>query len=61
MFFGGELGLLGGSAGARRTITSDPESRKRIETAFRKFRAEVLRKEAAELDRGAGEELGVRL
>lgn len=45
-------GFLAGSASAGRNITSDPESRKRIETAFRRFRADVLRKEADALDKG---------
>ncbi|KAJ5122588.1 hypothetical protein N7448_003722 [Penicillium atrosanguineum] len=52
LFLGGELGFLAGSASAASNITSDPESRKRIETAFRKFRADVLRKEADALDKG---------
>ncbi|OKL63675.1 hypothetical protein UA08_00926 [Talaromyces atroroseus] len=52
LFLGGELGLLGGSASASRSITKDPETRKRIENAFRKFRADVLRKQADDLDRG---------
>lgn len=30
----------------------DPESKKRIETAFRRFRADVLRKQADALDKG---------
>lgn len=51
LFLGGETGLLTGSASAGRRITRDPESRERIETAFRRFRADVLRKEANELDR----------
>ncbi|KAI4284379.1 MAG: hypothetical protein L6R35_004926 [Caloplaca aegaea] len=50
LFLGGESGLLTGSAAAARRITGDPESRERIETAFRRFRADVLRKEADELD-----------
>jgi hypothetical protein len=45
------IGLLGGSASASRSITKDPEMRKRIENAFRKFRADVLRREADEIDR----------
>ncbi|KAJ5248922.1 hypothetical protein N7468_000373 [Penicillium chermesinum] len=53
LFLGGELGLAGGAASGSRTISSDPESKKRIETAFRKFRADVLRKEADSLDKGA--------
>lgn len=54
LFVGGETGLLTGSAGAARTVSSDPESRRRIETAFRKFKADVLRKEADALDGGEG-------
>jgi hypothetical protein len=46
-----EAGLLGGSASASRSVAKDPERRKRVETAFRKFRADVLRKEADALDR----------
>lgn len=41
-----------GSYSAGRTITRDPEAKARIETAFRKFRADVLRKEANFLDGG---------
>ena len=51
LFLGGETGLLTGSASASRTITRHPESRERIETAFRRFRADVLRKEADALDK----------
>ena len=54
LLLGGETGQLTGSASAARTMSSDPDSRKRIETAFRKFKAEVLRKEADELDGGKG-------
>lgn len=54
VFFGGELGLLTGSASASRAITRDPESKKRIEGEFRKFRAEVLRAEADMLEKGTG-------
>ncbi|KAK5015856.1 hypothetical protein BJ546DRAFT_856680 [Cryomyces antarcticus] len=53
LFLGGETGALTGSIAANRTITRDPESRKRIETAFRRFRADVLRKQAETLERGA--------
>ncbi|KAL8840982.1 MAG: hypothetical protein Q9176_003554 [Flavoplaca citrina] len=61
LFVGGETGVLTGSASAGRTITRDPESRERIETAFRRFRADVLRKEADSLDtrRGVKEVLGL--
>ncbi|KAK8151279.1 hypothetical protein IWX90DRAFT_446530 [Phyllosticta citrichinensis] len=50
LFLGGELGMLTGTASARRSIQQDPESMKRITTAFRKFRADALRKEAQWLD-----------
>ncbi|KAE8152061.1 hypothetical protein BDV25DRAFT_151694 [Aspergillus avenaceus] len=52
LFLGGELGFLGGATSASNSIAVDPESRKRIETAFRRFRADVLRKEADALDGG---------
>ncbi|KAF1990850.1 hypothetical protein K402DRAFT_389750 [Aulographum hederae CBS 113979] len=55
LFIGGETGLLTGSISAGRTLSRDRESRERIETAFRKFRADVLRREADALDRGRGE------
>ena len=52
LFLGGETGLLTGTYSATRSISRDPESRARIETAFKKFRADVLRKEATRLDGG---------
>ena len=52
---GGETGVLTGSWSAKRTISSNPESRARIETAFRRFRADVLRKQIGELEKGEGE------
>ncbi|KAJ9623161.1 hypothetical protein H2203_006097 [Taxawa tesnikishii (nom. ined.)] len=52
LFFGGETGLLTGSYSANRAISRDPESRKRIETAFRRFRADVLRTEATMVEKG---------
>jgi len=33
-------------------LTGDPERRQRVESAFRRFRADLLRKEADELDKG---------
>ena len=54
LFFGGELGLLTGTYSASSTISRDPESKQRIETAFRKFRAEVLRNQASALEKGQG-------
>lgn len=54
LFLGGETGLLTGSGSASRSISRDPELRARVENAFRKFRADVLRKEADALDGGKG-------
>jgi len=51
---GGGTGLLTGSSSASRTVTKDPESRARIEAAFKEFRADVLRKEVDALDSGKG-------
>jgi hypothetical protein len=50
LFVGGETGLLFGSMAAGRTITRDSVARARIERAYRKFRAETLRREADVLD-----------
>lgn len=50
LFIGGELGLLSGSVGAKNTITRDPETRKRIEKAFRGFKVDVLKKQIQELE-----------
>jgi hypothetical protein len=44
--------LLTGGLSAQSAIKKDPEARKRIETAFRKFRAETLRLEADQLEKG---------
>ena len=52
LLFGGETGILTGGFSANGTLSKDPESRARIEAAFRKFRADVLRKEADALDGG---------
>jgi len=52
LFVGGETGLLTGSISAGRAITKDPEARKRIEDAFRKYRADALRVEANKIDGG---------
>ena len=52
MFLGGELGLLTGSASAKRSITKDPEMKTRIEKAYRSFRVDVLKREIDELERG---------
>ncbi|KAF4918151.1 hypothetical protein CGCVW01_v009168 [Colletotrichum viniferum] len=52
LFLGGELGFVSGTASAARSISEDPEARARIEAAFRRFRADALRKEADRLDGG---------
>ncbi|EXJ56895.1 hypothetical protein A1O7_07239 [Cladophialophora yegresii CBS 114405] len=57
VFLGGETGLLTGTWSARRTITSDPDRRERIEKAFRSFRADVLRKQLEELESGRKESI----
>lgn len=54
LFIGGETGLLTGSISGGRTITQDPATRERIDTAFRRFRADALRQEADRLDGGKG-------
>lgn len=52
LFLGGETGFLTGSASAKRTIIKDPETRARIEKAFQKFKADVLKKELQQLEDG---------
>jgi hypothetical protein len=42
--------LLTGTASASRTVTKDPESRGRIETAFRNYRIDVLKREINQLE-----------
>ncbi|KAK6397029.1 hypothetical protein LTR65_007528 [Meristemomyces frigidus] len=54
VFFGGEMGLLTGTFRARQQIGADREGRDRIQTAFRKFQADALRKQADLLDQGSG-------
>ncbi|KAJ5885358.1 hypothetical protein N7495_009868 [Penicillium taxi] len=53
LFLGGELGFAGGAASGSSSFSADTESRKRIDKAFRAFRADVLRKEADALDQGS--------
>lgn len=53
VLLGGEMGLLAGSWRAKSSITSNPESKARIEKAFRSFRADVLRKQAEALEKGS--------
>ncbi|RMZ83980.1 hypothetical protein DV737_g1290, partial [Chaetothyriales sp. CBS 132003] len=51
LFLFGETGALAGSWSARKGITSNPESKKRIERAFANFRIDILKKEIAELEK----------
>ncbi|KAL8798682.1 MAG: hypothetical protein Q9182_006468 [Xanthomendoza sp. 2 TL-2023] len=51
LILGGEAGVFTGSTSAGRILSRDTGSRERIETAFRRFRADVLRKEADALDK----------
>lgn len=60
LFIGGESGLLVGSYSAQKTILRDEESKKRIEKAFRGFKADVLKKELAELEKEDGKGLGAK-
>ncbi|KAH7040582.1 uncharacterized protein B0I36DRAFT_233498 [Microdochium trichocladiopsis] len=50
--FGGELGLLVGTWSASRLVSKDPARKGRIETAYRRFKADLLRREAARLEAG---------
>ncbi|KAH8730205.1 hypothetical protein GQ44DRAFT_572764, partial [Phaeosphaeriaceae sp. PMI808] len=50
LFLGGEIGLLTGTASASRTITKDPESRERIEKAFKNYRIDALKREIQQLE-----------
>jgi len=50
LFFGGEVGVLTGTASASRTITRDPEARKRIETAFKNYRVDIMKREIKMLE-----------
>lgn len=54
LFLGRKTGPLSNSRSAARTVSKDLESRARIEAVFKKFRADVLRKEANAIDGGKG-------
>ncbi|KAK8074302.1 hypothetical protein PG994_005201 [Apiospora phragmitis] len=49
---GGELGFLLGSWSAARLISKDPARKGRVENAYRKFRADLLKREANQLEAG---------
>ena len=57
LFLGGEIGLMSGASAAKRRVSKDPETRARIERAFRGFRADMLRKEISMLEAGKGSSL----
>ncbi|KAK4215092.1 hypothetical protein QBC37DRAFT_419948 [Rhypophila decipiens] len=50
LFLGGEMGFITGTAAASNTIMSDPDSRRRIEDAFRLFQADVMRRQLTSLE-----------
>ncbi|KAI6083392.1 hypothetical protein F4821DRAFT_245051 [Hypoxylon rubiginosum] len=52
-FLGGELGFLLGTWSASRAICKDAARRRRIETAYRRFKADYLRQEADRVESGA--------
>lgn len=58
MMVGGEVGLLSGGWRARAKIEGDGETKRRIEKAWRAWRADVLKREVEELQRGGGERDG---
>ena len=51
LFLGGETGLFTGTASAARKISSNPESRKRIENAFRNYKIDAMKKQVQHLER----------
>lgn len=54
LFLGGDLGLLLGQSASKKTITQNPETKARVERAFRGFKADILRKELQALEDGKG-------
>ncbi|ORY10890.1 hypothetical protein BCR34DRAFT_625076 [Clohesyomyces aquaticus] len=50
LFLGGETGFLTGTASASRTITSNPESKARVETAFKNYRIDAMKQEIKQLE-----------
>lgn len=50
LFLGGELGFVSGTASASRTITKDPESKARIEKAFKNYRIDVMKQEIQQME-----------
>ena len=57
LFLGGEMGAVTGAWGASRVLrNSSEEQQKRIEQAFRRLRADILRKEAEWVEGSRGNE-----
>jgi len=54
LFLGGEVGFLTGSASASRTITKDPQTKERIEKAFKNFRIDAMKREIQQLEGKSG-------
>ncbi|KAF2757184.1 hypothetical protein EJ05DRAFT_477400 [Pseudovirgaria hyperparasitica] len=53
IFVGGETGFLTGSYAGSKTITKDPETRQRVEEAFRRFRVDLVKQQLDELEKGS--------
>lgn len=45
LFVGGELGFMTGTESASRTITKDPQSKDRIERAFKNYQIDVMKEQ----------------
>lgn len=52
LFLGGDLGLLLGQSASKKTITQNPETKARVERAYRGFKADILKKELQALEEG---------
>ncbi|CAI6338238.1 unnamed protein product [Periconia digitata] len=50
LFLGGELGFISGTASASRAITKDPETKERIEKAFKNYRIDAMKQEIKQLE-----------
>lgn len=62
LFLGSEAGLLTGGLSAKSTLTKDEQTRRRIESAYTKFKIDLLRKSAEDLEKsGGGSTLGEKM
>ena len=58
---GGDGGFLLGAGAAQRKVTSDPARLRRIDSAYRGFKADCLRKELAQVQGGNTFESDIRI